>query len=361
MPNKIFLGEFKDRQLETEYLMHENAVTIKYIRPAVLFMGILFFLFIIPDYYLTETRRIFQLILVIRSTFLVLVILLYLHHKIKPDLHYKLNWISAYEFIVSCSFLLIYYFYETPNICIQSFGAVALILIFFHLGNRWSHALLISLFLGFTFIMITLARPEIVDKMGIAAISVYITLFTAVISVSAYRINIYKRLQFLNTRELQLMSETDSLTGIYTRRKFDREAKTWIDLASRHQNPLSVILFDIDNLKDINDTLGHLEGDKVLTTIVSLVKGTLRKSDIFARWGGDEFAILLPNTDISQAYELAERLNELVRSHRSKLTGPISCSFGVEGLHKGDTMNSLFSRVDLKLYQAKICGKNKVK
>jgi two-component system, cell cycle response regulator len=361
MPNNIFLGEFKNRQLEAEFLKHENAAAIKYIRPAVLLLGVLFFLFVIPDYHLTESAQTYQLILFVRSTFLALVIILYLQLKFKPAHHNKLHWVSAYELLVALSFLLIYYNYEMPNIFIQSFGAVILVLIFFHLGNRWLHALLVSLFLGFSFIMITLARPEELATMEVAAISVYMALFTALGSISSYRINIYKRMQFINNRELQRLSETDALTGIYTRGKFDQELNYWLDVASRYESILSIILFDIDDLKKINDTLGHLEGDRVLTTIVSLVRGMLRKTDIFARWGGDEFAILLPNTGKRQAYELAKRIKKHIKGHHFESAGPLSCSFGVEELRKGDTSSSLLSRVDMRLYQAKTRGKNLVK
>ncbi len=353
-----FLGEFNDRQLEAEFLKHENAAAIKYIRPAVLLLGIIFFLFIIPDYYLTESSQTFRLILFIRSTFLALVILLYLQLIFKPTEHFKLHWITAYEFLVSLSFLIIYYNYESPNIFIQSFGAVILILIFFQLGNRWLHALFVSLFMGFAFIMIALTRPEELATMEVAAISVYMALFTALSGNSSYRINIYKRMQFINTRELQRLSETDALTGIYNRWKFDRELNYWLDVASRYENTLSVILFDIDDLKRINDTFGHLEGDRVLTTVVALTQGILRKTDIIARWGGDEFAILLPHTGKHQAYELAERIKMLITEHHFESAGSLSCSFGVEELRKGDTTSSLLSRVDQRLYKAKKRGKN---
>ncbi len=111
-----YLGEFSDRQLEAEFIKHENAAAIRYIRPAVLLLGIIFFLFVIPDYYLTESSRTFRFIFFTRFAFLALVFLLYLHLKLKPARHFNLHWISAYELIASLSFLLIYYNYKAPNI-----------------------------------------------------------------------------------------------------------------------------------------------------------------------------------------------------------------------------------------------------
>jgi len=355
------LDKFKDRELEAEFIKHENAAAIKYIRPAVLVLGILFFLFIIPDYYLTESMRNFGLIFMIRATFLALVILLYLQLKINPNRHLNLRWIPVYAFIASASFLLIYYIYESPNLFIQSFGVVALILVFFHLVNRWLQAFLISIFLGSGFIIVTLTRPEEVINFELLAVSIYIALVIVLSSISAFRINMYKRMQFINTRELQLLSETDSLTGIYVRGKFDQELSKWIELANRYGHPLSIIMFDIDDLKKVNDRLGHLAGDRIISTLASLVRRVLRKTDIFARWGGDEFVILLPNTEKDQAYELAERIRDLIAGHSFKAVGFLSCSFGVEELRKGDERNSLLSRVDRKLYEAKESGKNIVK
>jgi len=357
----IYLGEFNDRQLEAEFIKHENAAAIKHIRPTVLLLGLIFFLFVIPDYYLTETSRKFQVIFLTRTFFLALVILFYLHLKLKPASHFNLHWISVYELLVSVSFLLIYYNYEAPNLFIQSFGAIALVLVFFHLANRWLHAFLISLFLASGFIMTTLARPEPVVTMELSAVGIYMVLIIALSSISSYRINIYKRMQFLNTRELLRLSETDALTGIYVRGKFDQELNKWIEILKRYRHPLSIIMFDIDDLKKINDRFGHLEGDRVIASVASLVRGFLRKADIFARWGGDEFAILLPHTEKQQAYKLAERIRDRITENVFEPTESLSCSFGVEELCSGDSSNSLLSRVDQRLYEAKKSGKNIVK
>lgn len=355
-----YLGEFKDRQTEAEFIRHETSGAVSFIRPAALILGFIFFLFIIPDYYLTESSQTFRVIFYIRAAFLLMIVTLYIVLKYLPGQLYLLRWISAYEFIVSLFFLLIYYLYESPNFFIHSLGAVALILAFFSVTNRWIYAVSVSLFLGVGFIITTAFRPEYIATSEFAAVGVYFTLVILVSSISSYRINVYKRMQFVNNKELKRLSETDTLTGIYIRRKFDQEANKWMELANRYNHPLSLVLFDIDNLKRINDEYGHLTGDRVLTTLAGIVKAVLRSSDIFARWGGDEFAILLPHTHKSQAHELAERIRDIVASHYFTQVGYISCSFGVAAFHKDDDITSFISRVDKRLYEAKKTGRNLV-
>ncbi len=355
-----YLGEFKDRQKEAEFMRHQATELMRYIRFAVIGFGFLFFLFIIPDYYLMGYEHGFRNILYIRATFFILVFLLYLQLLYYPERHYRLHWISAYELIASVCFLVIYYQYQSPNIFIQSFGVIALILAFFNIANRWLHTLLVSVFLGAGFLLTANLRPETVAYSDLAAVGVYITLVILMSAISSYRFNIYKRMQYLHSKKLQQMSETDSLTGIYTRSKFDREIESWIDLANRYNHALSIIMFDIDDLKKINDNYGHLAGDLVLSKLTGVVKKSLRKTDVFARWGGDEFAILLPHTGRLQAFELAERIRSLISDTIFDPAGSVSCSFGVTSFRRGDTMDSFLSAADRRLYEAKKSGKNVV-
>lgn len=164
----------------------------------------------------------------------------------------------------------------------------------------------------------------------------------------------------MDKRNLELMSENDYLTGIYNRGKFDLELNRWIDLAKRYQHELALIMFDLDDLKLINDRYGHLAGDKVLKELAELVNSKLRSSDIFARWGGDEFIILLPYASMEEAVDMAERIRDLTASHDFKQVRNLSCSFGVAGFEVTDNSSTFLKKVDDKLYQAKRSGKNLV-
>jgi diguanylate cyclase (GGDEF)-like protein len=150
------------------------------------------------------------------------------------------------------------------------------------------------------------------------------------------------------------------VTGVYNRKKFDDAMDEWISLSKRYGNPLSLILLDIDDFKAVNDNYGHIVGDSVLKNIAATVSRSIRDTDIFARWGGDEFVILLPNTDIRQAETLAERIRECIASNPLDHPRDITCSFGVAAYEENDTKQSLLRRVDDLLLKAKASGKDRV-
>ncbi len=157
----------------------------------------------------------------------------------------------------------------------------------------------------------------------------------------------------------RVRSVTDSLTGLSNRYNFDRTLKKSLASAFANRTPFSLILFDIDNFKIINDRYGHEIGDRALLEIASLVKMRIRSNDLFARWGGEEFVVLTRDA-LPGASLLAERLREKIEQHEFELHIPLSCSFGVTEYVRGDSPESIFRRVDAHLYSAKRMGKNRV-
>lgn len=152
----------------------------------------------------------------------------------------------------------------------------------------------------------------------------------------------------------------DPLTQINNRLKLEECLKDEIVRSRRYHTPFSVILLDIDNFKNVNDSYGHKTGDMVLIKITKLINKHIRNSDVFARWGGEEFVILSPDP-IGKAVHFAERLCRLI--HKSRLLGagkPVTASFGVTEYTRNDTEDSLFRRVDSYMYHAKHQGKNRV-
>ncbi len=164
--------------------------------------------------------------------------------------------------------------------------------------------------------------------------------------------------------ELRLLASTDSLTGALNRRHFMELGEREIHRASRYCRPLSVIMFDIDRFKSVNDTYGHLVGDHVLTEFTALCRQVLRQEDILGRYGGEEFAVVLPETKKSEAFELAERLRQLaaetvIEVADSKLNFTLSA--GVAAFQLGyETFDDTLHRADQALYEAKRNGRNRV-
>lgn len=162
---------------------------------------------------------------------------------------------------------------------------------------------------------------------------------------------------------VQQQAITDPLTGLYNRRGFSDLAEHELLRAQRFNRPLSMILIDIDRFKEINDTYGHLMGDKILSTVSANCRAELRQVDIIARYGGDEFIVLLPETVLQEALKVAERLRLRVENLRFHHNGDIlntTICLGVAELQPRDTLKSLIERTDQALYRAKQSGRNQV-
>lgn len=159
---------------------------------------------------------------------------------------------------------------------------------------------------------------------------------------------------------LRKMATTDNLTGIYNRHKFEEMFEIEIERVLRYETPLSMIMFDIDHFKMVNDTYGHDVGDYVIKNIVDVVKKKIRNIDIFVRWGGEEFIILCPQTDSLSAATLAQKLRGDIEKTTLDKVGNITCSFGVTSYLKKESKNSFIKRLDSALYRAKDDGRNRV-
>ncbi|MDI6713415.1 MAG: GGDEF domain-containing protein [Thermodesulfovibrio sp.] len=156
------------------------------------------------------------------------------------------------------------------------------------------------------------------------------------------------------------MMNTDPLTGVFNRRAIDKMIGREISLALRHKIPLSVVMIDIDFFKKINDTYGHEKGDYVLKSFANKIKKLIRKEDIFGRYGGEEFILILPNTKIDNAYQASERIRQKIEKMNLKgIQGNITASFGLTEILPTDNENSLIKRADEALYLAKRRGRNR--
>lgn len=173
---------------------------------------------------------------------------------------------------------------------------------------------------------------------------------------------LYRKNQELQkaNEQLEQLSITDQLTGLHNRRKVYAELKKELERAHRYGRTFSAIMFDLDNLKTVNDTLGHRTGDAVLVEVARITRSTVRSTDIVSRWGGDEFLIVCPETELAEALKLAERLRETVAHHPFPGGIPVTISAGVGELSLGEDIEHFLSRIDEALYRAKNSGKNTV-
>ncbi|KHK01068.1 GGDEF domain-containing response regulator [Desulfovibrio sp. TomC] len=161
-------------------------------------------------------------------------------------------------------------------------------------------------------------------------------------------------------RLLHIRATTDALTGIANRAELAEALERECNRTQRHPASVSVIMFDIDHFKVVNDTYGHPAGDAVLTTLTALVSRHVRNLDTFGRFGGEEFLLIAPQTSLEEAGHLAERLRLDIEQHRFPAAGSLTCSFGVTVNLPGDTPDKLVARADAALYRAKETGRNRV-
>ncbi|XOB61698.1 ABC transporter substrate-binding protein [Campylobacterota bacterium DY0563] len=163
--------------------------------------------------------------------------------------------------------------------------------------------------------------------------------------------------------ELQLnkVANIDSLTNIYNRRKITSIFDNEINRSKRYKRDLSIIFFDIDNFKMINDDLSHKDGDNVLINLSILIKNSIRKTDFFGRWGGEEFIIILPETNKEKAEVIANMLKEKISKFDFDIDRSVTCSFGVTSFSETDNKDSVLTRVDHAMYYVKKNGKNDIK
>ncbi len=170
----------------------------------------------------------------------------------------------------------------------------------------------------------------------------------------------FNRLRAAHDRIITLLY-TDSLTGIANRRIFLASLEGAISFAQRHRTPLSLIMADLDDFKSVNDTFGHNAGDQVLQGFATVLMEDSRQEDLIARWGGEEFILMLPGSSAKDASVVGERLRQRLKEISFLDSGiRLTASFGVSGYEPGETSLNLIGRADQALYEAKRLGKNQV-
>lgn len=164
----------------------------------------------------------------------------------------------------------------------------------------------------------------------------------------------------LKAKALEKLSITDPLTQLINRLKMNQIIEAESVRSSRYNSPLSLILIDLDKFKQVNDTYGHLVGDQVLELGAKILRASVRQSDSVARWGGEEFMVLCPESDLELACQIAEKLRVAIESTVFPGVGKVTGSFGVACYSKHESVHSMIEKADQALYKAKHQGRNQV-
>lgn len=196
----------------------------------------------------------------------------------------------------------------------------------------------------------------------------FLCVFLSLLLYAFYEKNAYQRRREILENEYEKLNENalkmafvDKLTGVATRMKLSQSLHDLIETSKRFEYPFSLIMFDIDNFKIINDTYGHDYGDYVLKEIAQEAKNQLRASDIIVRWGGEEFIVLLPMTNQDQACHIAQKIRIGIEQKKFSKSKQVTCSFGLVEYCGELGEEEIVKKADILLYQAKKSGKNCIK
>ena len=206
-------------------------------------------------------------------------------------------------------------------------------------------------------------REENLAKIKFTAISTYIITFFILILFLWFSIKIGVAQPFKKeTTRNHRLAMTDGLTKVANRHAYNERIATEIGYYRNHKTPLSLLVFDLDEFKSINDTYGHKAGDKVIKGTAEILKNNIRSNDFVARYGGEEFVVLLPSTAIDRSEALANKLRELIEYNEyffNNVKVPVTVSVGIAEIKMNETDKELFERADAALYKAKKSGRNK--
>jgi diguanylate cyclase (GGDEF)-like protein len=356
-----YFAEISDKKLENEFVDAYFESTKKFFKIIILALGMLFMLFLIPDFILIHDKTKILNAVAIRSAIFILILFIYYAINTNKSNKMIIAYVTFCEILTSIAVTFISFQYESPNFLIHFFGIILLIIVFFMIPNKLKNMIAVSVVSALTFLILARVYYANILFSEYSAAFLYSIIVIVFCVISKLYIDYSKRKEYLISIELKHISITDYLTGIYNRFKLDEDLISWTNYSVRFDSPFSLVIFDVDDFKVINDKFGHLVGDRILTDLVDLIKNNIRGIDLLYRWGGEEFVLLLPNTRGAKAFLLTERLRKLISGYDFKIDMPITCSFGLAEFGEKDDVNSIFDRADKQLYLAKNEGKNVVK
>ena len=236
--------------------------------------------------------------------------------------------------------------------------------LFLSMPLRAALAALVSLrafYVGLDTVMWTGAPLQPISRNALLAVHLFN--LSVVFAMFSYLSFFYLKIVSSAQRKLRHMAATDPLTKLFNRRHMIESAERELARFQRNQHPIGVLLLDIDHFKVVNDSHGHDVGDKVLVEVANSIKAELRTQDLIARWGGEEFLAILPDTNLEQARASAERVRQALMQQRWCFDGKsvaITISVGVSEAEEGDELINVIKRADKALYRCKDNGRNRV-
>lgn len=343
-----------------EYNKYMFAVSVHVIRLMISIVGLFNLVLLVADFFNIQAADARLIAVVLRVVFIIFMVILLVYFKRIKSYKALALLITIYEFIAVCLFLYVFNLYSTPDFFIQVLGLMILVLAIFIIPNLWYNMVLVASIGCTGFFAFAYLTIENLNEQYFFVSIIYVVMEVLLCSGVAFYYRQYQQNEFYAKRELLRIYSTDPLTKVGNRVKLENEAEKWMEFCSRHKLDLALVLIDIDDMKKINDERGHLVGDIILYEAAQIMSNQLRKNDVCVRWGGDEFVLLLPKTNMEQAKHLSLRIQDAFANQDVADNLKITCSFGITSMHKGDSLDLLVQQADTSMYVAKKRGKNAI-
>ena len=352
------LCQFRNRDAEADFMDYDKAVSLNIVRTMMLIVGLVFALFIFSDLYFYRDNPAFVTSLILRAIGLLITIAAFCNAGRFKRYAHTLRMLTVTQLTIFVIYLVNMHLLRATQIYLQFMTAMLFIMAIFLIPNVWKNSIIGGGVIFAGYMIFRVHSPSPVERSTFIMHGIYLLICLVCCAIFLFGREASRRKQFAAEKRMEYLSITDSLTGIYNRGRFEHVLGLWIKNTRRA--PLSMILFDIDNFKAINDRFGHTMGDQVLLGITEIVSAHIRDQDMLARWGGEEFVILFSNTHLEKASELAERLRRMVEITPFATVGKVTISIGAAESRQGETFTEFVSRADAKMYEAKRSGKNRV-
>jgi len=332
----------------------------RYLNKICLAVGIFNELLLIPDLLLIADGTGKNLIVLFRTAYTAFLILFSMYDSGSRGFRSFYRVITFAELLAVGLFLFVMVQYDPPNFMIQAAGLYVIMLAVFLVPNRYRNMLFVAIFGISGFLFFSWRKLGRLNPDELTASMIYFGVTILICSIFALGRDRQQYQEFLTKTRLIKMSYTDQLTKASSRNRLFSEFAKCQKTCMRLCQPLSLSLFDIDRFKSVNDRFGHTAADHVLADLVDLIQTRLRSEDLLVRWGGDEFVILLPATNLENAAKILEGIRSAVEKKCFVREIKITCSFGVAQMEENSTLDSLIREADDRMYEGKNRGGNRV-
>lgn len=362
MRRNRWTGGFQDQALEKEFRRSEFYAVRANIRVLTAMLAILLTVVLAIELLLIPSASHHWISLVLRALYLIAAVLTILRVSSLSEFVPMAATVTAFEALSLIVWLYLAYLSRNAyHPLVLQYGTMSLALMVLLIPNKWSHTVVLSVIASFVATVLAPWASDATTRLNLVVYTLFEVGVLCTAAILTRKAEAERRTQYLRQVKLLRVSLTDPLTGIANRGRFNEALEDWVRCAHQYNVALSLVLFDFDDFKAVNDTHGHLIGDQVILQTVNLVDDAIRRRDIFARWGGEEFTLLFPDTRLDDAVDIVERLRQTVEQHRYPRCGQVTASFGIVQYRPGESPDAFMDRADRMLYRAKADGKNCVR